>query len=231
MPGARVKLRLTGVPFNRALFRDILAVGLPTCVSPVQTVLTVLVITALISRHGPEALAGYGIGARLEMVMIPVAFGIGVACVPMVGMAMGQGDVARARRVAAIGAALAGGLVGAIGVLAAYAPAYWVRLFTTDPAISAYAMSFLARTGPAFAFLGLGLCLLFASQGAGRVLGPVLAGTLRLAIVGFGGWWLVATDAPPAAYFWLVALGMIAYGSFAAVAVWLTRWGPDNQIS
>ena len=53
-----------------------------------------------IARFGTEALAGYGIGARLEFLLVPIAFAVGVACVPMVGMAIGAGDVARARQVA-----------------------------------------------------------------------------------------------------------------------------------
>lgn len=45
-------------------------------------------------------LAGYGIGSRLEFLLIPITFAIGIASVPMVGMAMGAGHVKRARRVA-----------------------------------------------------------------------------------------------------------------------------------
>lgn len=231
LPKARVRLRLRGIPLRQKLFRDILSVGLPTCISPIQTVLTVLIITALISRHGPEAMAGYGIGARLEMIMIPVAFGIGVACLPMVGMAIGVGNIARARRVAAIGAVMAGGFVGSIGVVVAIAAKHWAGLFASDPITASYAQTFLVIVGPAFAFLGVGLCLLFAAQGAGKVLGPVLAGTLRLAVVGFGGWYLVSVDAAPVVYFWLVAIGMVAYGGFAATSVWLSNWKPDDRRS
>ena len=45
-----------------------------------------------------EALAGYGIGARLEFLLIPVVFAVGVASVPMVGMAIGARDIERGRR-------------------------------------------------------------------------------------------------------------------------------------
>jgi Na+-driven multidrug efflux pump len=45
-------------------------------------------------------LAGYGMGSRLEFLLVPIAFAFGTASIPMVGMAMGAGLVARARRVA-----------------------------------------------------------------------------------------------------------------------------------
>ncbi|HRK19751.1 MAG TPA: MATE family efflux transporter, partial [Hyphomicrobiaceae bacterium] len=48
---------------DRTMFADILRVGAVACLSPVQSVLTVLVMTALVAAFGTEALAGYGIGA------------------------------------------------------------------------------------------------------------------------------------------------------------------------
>ena len=82
------------------MFVDILKVGAISCLSPIQTVLTILIFTKIVAGFGTEALAGYGIGSRLEFLLIPIAFAFGVASAPMVGMAMGAGLVARARRVA-----------------------------------------------------------------------------------------------------------------------------------
>ena len=42
--------------------------------------------------------------------------------------------------------------------------------------------------GPTYGFFGLGLCLYFASQGAGRLLWPLLAGLLRMLLAIGGGW-------------------------------------------
>jgi hypothetical protein len=69
------------------------------------------------------------------------------------------------------------------------------------------------------------MALYFSSQGAGKVLGPVLAGTSRLFVIAFGGWWLATTDAPAWTMFALVGLGMAVYGIATAGAVYLTRWG------
>src|SRR5438067_7106672 len=93
---ARFRLQFHAIEFRREMFFDILKVGALACLSPVQSILTVLIFTALVARFGVAALAGYGIGARLEFLLIPIAFGVGVAAVPMVGMAIGAGEVARA---------------------------------------------------------------------------------------------------------------------------------------
>ncbi|HRD28328.1 MAG TPA: hypothetical protein PLO65_08510, partial [Caulobacter sp.] len=73
---------------------------------------------------------------------------------------------------------------------------------------------------------GLGLALYFSSQGAGRILGPLLAGTARLAVVGVGGLLLVRMQAPSWALFALVAAGMVTMGAVTAASVALTPWGP-----
>lgn len=223
---ARVRLAVSGGPLQGALLADILRVGALSCVSPVMSVLTVLVCTGLVAHAGVLPLAGYAIGQRLEFLLVPIAFGIGVASVPMVGMAIGAGNVARARQVAWTAAALSAGNLALIGAVVAVWPDVWAGVFTTDPAVLAYARQFLRTVGPAFPLFGLGLTLYFASQGSGRVLGPVLAGTLRLALVAVAGSWLAARDAEPAATFALVAVAMAAYGVTTALAVKLTRWGP-----
>ena len=51
-------------------------------------------MTGLVGRFGEGALAGYGLGARLEFMMIPVIFGIGAAMTAMVGANVGAvGDL------------------------------------------------------------------------------------------------------------------------------------------
>jgi putative MATE family efflux protein len=222
---ARVRLRING-PLSREHFEDILKVGLPAMLSPIQTVGTVLVITAIAARFGVHTLAGYGIGSRLEFLLVPIAFSVGVASLPMVGLAIGAGDVARARKVAWTAGAMAGGALGLLGLVLGLFPELWVTIFTRDPEVRAAGALYLHFVGPCFAFFGLGLALYFSSQGAGRIMGPLLAGTARLAVVAIGGVILVQTQAPAWALFALVALGLVVMGTATAAAVALTPWGP-----
>lgn len=223
---ARLRLAWRGAPLQRALLADILRVGALSCVSPLMTVLAVLVVTGHIAHLGVLPLAGYAIGQRLEFLLVPIAFGIGVAAVPMVGLAIGAGDVARARRVAWAAGGLSALNLGLIGAVVALWPGLWAGLFSSDPAVLAHAHQYLRTAGPAFPLLGLGLSLYFASQGAGRVLGPVLAGGLRLLLVAAVGALLARQGAGAPAYFALVAGAMVAYGLATALAVKLSSWKP-----
>ena len=173
---SRLKLDFRAFTFQRDMFFDILKVGAISCLSPLQSVLSILIFTKILAGYGTATLAGYGMGSRLEFLLIPIAFAFGVASVPMVGMAMGAGLVKRARRVAWTAGAAAGLTVGLVGLIVAVDPALWVSLFTSDPGVTAAANSYFAWAGPAFGFFGMGVCLYFASQGAAKVGGPVLAG-------------------------------------------------------
>jgi hypothetical protein len=110
-------------------------------------------------------LAGFGLGIRLEYLLIPVVFGVGAAMIPMIGMNVGAGNLRRAREIAWTGALGAAAITGAIGVAAAlFAPA-WIGLFTDDAAAIAGGAAYLRIAGPAYALIGLGLAFSFASQG------------------------------------------------------------------
>ncbi|MBN8509468.1 MAG: MATE family efflux transporter, partial [Burkholderiales bacterium] len=223
--GGRLRLRVRGVPLQRALFADILRVGAVACLSPLQSVTTMVLMAGFVAQLGVLPLAGYAIGQRLEFLMSTVAFGIGLACVPMVGMAIGAGQVARARRVAWTAGASTAAVLSGVGLVVALQPDLWATIFTADERVLAHTRSFLHWAGPAFGFFGFGLTLYFAAQGAGRMTGPVIAATLRLLLVAAGGSWLVAHDAAPWQLFALGAASMVVYGTSCGIALRLDRWG------
>lgn len=220
-----VRLSPQAVRFERALFREILRVGAPSLVNNVQTNLTVVLLTALVGSFGTFALAGYGMGVRLEYLQIPLVFGFGAALVTMVGTNFGAGQAARARRVAWTGALMAAGATEAIGLGAALFPHAWLRLFSDEPAVLAAGATYLRVVGPTYGFFGVGLALYFASQGAGRLLWPLLAGALRLVSAAVGGW-LILRWAPGdlTALFAVMAAALVLFGSTLAVAIRLGAW-------
>ena len=211
-------------PLSKELFVDILKVGGMSSISSVLTVATILVVTRLIANFGPEALAGYGIGTRLEFLLVPITFSFGVACLPMVGMALGAKLVTRAKQVAWTGAVMSAALVGSIGWVVMVWPGLWANLFSSDPLVLASASQYFLTVGPCYGFFALGLCLYFASQGAGKLGGPILAGTFRLVLVASGGVWLSHHNGTADQMFMVIAAGMVSYGVLTALTVWRTNW-------
>jgi len=224
-PRSPVRLSLRGLRFRRELFWEILRVGAPGSLNTILTNLTVVLMTGLVGPFGTAALAGYGMGARLEYLQIPLVFGMGSALVAMVGTNVGAGQIARAERIAWTGAGLAAGVTASIGVLAAAFPGAWLGLFTTDPQVHAAGATYLLIVGPTYGFFGLGLALYFASQGAGRLAWPLMAGFARLAIAAAGGWlggYGLGWGLP--GIFTAMAMALIVFGTTTAAAVRLGAW-------
>ena len=222
---SRSMLRLSfKSPLSKPLFMDILKVGAMSSLTSLQTVATILILTRLISSFGPEALAGYGIGTRLEFLLVPMTFAFGVACVPMVGMALGAQLFERAKKVAWAGSLMSAALIGGIGVLVTVWPGVWSEMFTSNTTVLFHARQYFQWVGPCYGFFAIGLCLYFASQGAGKLLGPVLAGTFRLVVVAVGGYWLIQNNGSIEQMFMLIAAGMVSFGLLTAVAVWKVSW-------
>lgn len=202
------------------LFREILRVGGISTLSAVQTVLTAVILTGFVGRHGAAALAGYGVGLRLELLQIPLVFAVGQALVVLVGTHVGAGRAARAKRIAWVGAGFAACISLVIGVAVSIFPLAWVGLFSSDAAVLEHGSSYLRTVAPFYPLLAAGIALYFASQGAGRVLRPILAGTVRLAIVIAGGLMVASLQG----VFVVIAAAMIAFGALSVWFVASTHW-------
>ena len=211
---------LRAVRLRWPLFRDILRVGAVAALVTVTTNLTIIIGTALVGEFGPAAIAGYGTGARLEYLLVPLVFGLGAPLVAIVGTSIGAEQRERALRTAWIGAAMAFIVTEAIGLCAAAFPTAWFSLFDSDPQMLEAGATYLRTVGPFYGMFGLALSLYFASQGAGRLLWPLLGAVARLAIAALAGWLALRSTGELSYVFLAQSLGLVAAGliNFAAVA-------------
>ena len=225
----RVVPKIVGLQIQRDMLADILKVGVMSCFSPLQSVLSISIFTHFLARFGTEVLAGFGIGSRLEFMLTSLAFSFGIASVPMIGMAIGAERVARARKVALVAGLASFITVGLIATVIAIFPDIWVNIFTDSAGVRAAGYRYLSTAAPMYAFIGLAMSMYFSSQGAAKMLGPVLAQTVRLAFIAVGGWWLVSRNATASEFFILAAASMVLLGVLSAASVFLTRWGPKGE--
>jgi putative MATE family efflux protein len=181
-----VRIRAAGLRPRLAYFRDILNVGALAALNVLQWQSAVFVITAAIASFGRAALAGYGAATRLELLQLPIIFALGSATIAMVATNLGASNEARARRTVWTAVTLST-LIGLIfAAVALLLPFAWMRLFTSDAAVAEAGALYLRSVGATYPVLGLALGLVFATQGAGLVFWPFLAGTLRLAAIAGG---------------------------------------------
>ena len=203
--------------------------GLLASVQSVTTIFMAVLLTGFAGQLGTKALAGYGLGSRLELLMIPIIFGFGSAAIAMAGKAVGAGDRDHAIRIAWTGAGLAMVFVGSLGIVAAIFPQIWTGIFTADKEVADVTSRYLSIVGPFYGFFALGLALYFSSQ-ALRTLGwPVVGTILRLAVLIAG---LVLVDgatSEPDTLFTIIAVAMAIYGVFIASALKLGPWGAQAR--
>lgn len=220
-----VPLRRARLQLQWLLVTDILRVGALASLSPIFSVMTITLVNGLISGLGPSAIAGYGIGARLEFLLIPMVFGLGASMTSLVGMNMGAGNIVRAERIGWIGGGCAALLTGIVGMVLALFPGLWINLFTNEATVFSSGASYLKIVGPAFLFQGLGLSLYFASQGARAVFWPVIATMVRFGIAGAGAMLGVQWFGFGGNFiFGCIAAGMVAYGIITASSLGLGAW-------
>lgn len=216
---------LGGLSLQGRLFWDILRVGLIASFSAFTANLTAMLVTGLVGRFGVAALAGYGIGVRLEFMLVPLAFGIGSGLTTLVGVAAGANDWRRAVRAAWTGSLVAGLGIGLFGWIVAIVPEGWARLFTSDPQVIAATVAYVTHVAPFYCLFGVGMTLSFASQGAGRMTAPFFAGIARLCIATVGGWFMIESlDWGLHGVFTAIAIGMIAFGSLIAGPLLIHPW-------
>jgi Na+-driven multidrug efflux pump len=203
---AIVRLRFRGVMPRREFFTDILKVGVPGLCNIAITNMSVAALAGIAGQLGPETAIGYAMGARLEYILQPIAFGFGTAIVAMVGTNWGARQYRRAREIAWTGAGTVALLCGTIGATVAIRPALWIGLFSDSAEVARIGSLYLHIVGPAYACFGLGLGLFYVTQGLGRGVAAMNANAVRMLASAGGG--LVAIG----------GLGLGITGLFAAVA-------------
>jgi len=222
---SEVQLKLSLLYFEKELFKDIFTVALPASLSPVFTVGTILVLTGLVGQFGDSALAGYGIGSRIEFLMIPLVFGIGTAMTTMVGTNIGADQVERAERIGWLGGSFAGLFSGIIGLMLILTSSYWINFFATDQATFIVTKQYIEIVGFCFTFQGLGLSLYFASQGANAMKWPIIATISRFFVASFGGWIAINWfSSGIAGVFYAAASAMTLYGLMLALSLRMGAW-------
>jgi Na+-driven multidrug efflux pump len=153
------------------------------------TNLSVVVLTGVAGNLGKQTAIAYGMGARLEYILIPLAFGFGTAIVAMVGTNWGAKQYRRARQIGWIGAATVGLTCAAVGLFFALLPELGMALY--------FATQGLGR--PVVAVAANGLRLLVSASAALFAVYVLKAGAIGA--------------------FMAIALGFVVYGGLNVLAL------------
>jgi putative MATE family efflux protein len=227
-----IRMSLGHVRLNRRMFVEILRVGAPMSLQPILNNLALAVLTGFVASLGAAQLAAFGVAARLEYLLYPLAFGLGAGVLALVGTNLGAGNLSRAASAAWTAAAIAALVTGCIGLFGLLAPGLWASLFTGSAEVRRLAGEYLGLMGLAYPLLGAGLTLASAFQAAGRPLWPVLGTASRVLVVSAGGWVVLhLTNATLGGLALAAAAGVFVYGAVLVIAfrLWQRRSQPAAE--
>jgi putative MATE family efflux protein len=186
-----------------------------------------IAITAYAARFGVEALAGYGLASRLELLIFSTVLALGVGTTTMVGTCVGADLEARARRVTLVSCGLAAVIFATIGLAVALSGRLIAEAFTHAEPVVLAASGYFRVTGLAYGFLAISTILFSAYQGWGKATAPLLVSLLRVAIVFVGGWMLLRQPAVQLGWLYLLVAGSTVTGALILGAVFVLR--PPNR--
>jgi len=198
--------------------------SLASCQS-IMTIVLAIFCTTVISMFGTNWTAGFGIAIRLELLLIPVIFGVGGALIAIVGANVGAKKYSRAVRMAWKGTFFSVLIVGTIGLFFSILPHFWSDSFTDIFVIREASNRYLKIVAPFYVFFALGLGLYFTCQAFNTLFWPVIGTLIRLVFVVVMTLILFYLEiSNPQSIFIIMSSGLIIYGLFISTSLHFGPW-------
>ena len=208
----------------RGFYKLIKSGSLASCQS-LMTISLALFCTTIIGMFGTNWVAGFGIAIRLELLLIPIIFGIGGALIAIVGANVGANKFQRAIHMTWKGTSFSVLIVGIIGLFFSIYPELWSGFFTTDLQTKETTKAYLNLVAPFYAFFALGLGLYFVCQAFNTLFWPVIGTFIRLVFVVILTLILLYNNlASPYLLFITMSSGLIIYGLFISLSLHFGPW-------
>jgi len=171
---SRVKLSRLFFKPEAKLLKTIIGISLPGSLQNFYHTLSGLIIMRLVTAFGTPAVAAYGIGIRLDiMVMLP-GWAIGAAVATILGQNLGADQPERAEKTAWQGAGMYFVLLFAVSSAMWIGSSNIISLFNNDPSVVEMGSNYIRIVAIGYLFLSLSLILTMAMNGAGYTFVPML---------------------------------------------------------
>lgn len=204
----------------------VIRVGIPSSGQMLSRSLMSAVLMRVVAGCGMVAVAAYGIGSRLHMIVLMPAFTLGNAAATLVGQNLGARRPDRAAAVAWLATGLDVVIMAmSAAVLVIWAPAF-VRIFDANPEVVSEGTSYLRVTSFFYVIAALSIVLGRALQGAGDTLSPMIATIIGLWGVQVPLAILLArwVTPPTLGIWWSVSVALTVNGLMVAAWFAMGRW-------
>ncbi len=196
----RLKLKPTAFKFNAGILKKIIAIGLPSSISQSITAAGFMFITSFVSAFGTFAIAAYGIGMRLNSMVVLPMIGIATATITFVGQNIGAGNVERAKSVVWFSAKISFAITAPIVFFMLLFPKYFFIPFTQSSEIIEIGIEYLSIIAWTFLLFSIYYMIISGFQGAGKTMLSLATNLV---------YWAVA-----------IALAAVLPATFGLVGIW-----------
>jgi MATE family, multidrug efflux pump len=164
------------------IWKRMLGIGVPAGAEFLLIFVYIVLVYAIIRGFGPEAQAGFGIGARVMQALFLPVMALSFAVAPVVGQNFGGRRADRVRHSVYSAMGIASLMMVALTLIAFLAPAALIRFFSRDPRVIAFGSEYLRIVS--FNFISSGIIFTSSSvfQGIGNTLPPLFASLTRLVL-------------------------------------------------
>ena len=220
-----------GMMFNRAqkymhlhsalhpkweVWKRIIAIGLPATGEFALIFITTAVAYWSIRRFGPQAQAGYGIGARVMQAVFLPAMAVAFATGPIAGQNFGARHAQRVRDTFRHAAIMGAGIMLTLTLLCQISPHILVQPFSSDPAVQGVATEFLRIASWNFVAVGLTFCCSGMFQALGNTRPALISSGSRLLTYVAPAIWLAAQPWAALHDFWYLAVASVTVQALVA---------------
>jgi putative MATE family efflux protein len=162
------------------IWRGMLRIGVPAGAEFLLLFVYIMLVYAIIRRFGPEAQAGFGVGARVMQALFLPVVALSFAVSPVVGQNFGGRRADRVRRSVYSAIGIASLMMLVLTLIAYLAPATLIRIFSRDPRVIGFGSEYLKIVS--FNFVSAGIVFTTSSvfQGIGNTLPPLFSSVTRL---------------------------------------------------
>ena len=164
------------------IWKRMLGIGVPAGTEFLLIFVYIVLVYAIIRGFGPEAQAGFGIGARvMQSLFLPVV-ALSFAVAPVVGQNFGGRRADRVRHSVYSAIGIASLMMVVFAVTASLASGALIRFFSRDPKVIAFGSEYLRIIS--FNFISSGIIFTSSSvfQGIGNTLPPLFSSLTRLVL-------------------------------------------------
>lgn len=173
-------LKIKFISFDRAYFKSIMTVGIPTFFKQLLFSLSMAVMNQSSVRYGgADLLAAIGVLTRITLLPTYIIFGLGQGVQPVIGFNQGSGDIGRVRSAFFYAMKVSGAAMGANALLFLAVPAYIMHIFRASTEVTAFGITGLYAYSAALFLYGFSNTITVFFQALGKGVESMILSTAR----------------------------------------------------